>query len=231
MTKAAPAVRLAVLDESTTAQLRANQEIAGDFEIVWTGTSLAALRKAAPELAIDVLLLNLEHLGADPVAAIDELVQLTGAELAITLYAFAKRELIDRIAGGSRVRALRAPINLPLLRSQLMSIITRNILLGGSGSGSASSSTSGGIMPARYTYAQLGKLQQIASKVECECPNHLSTLLQSLLDFERYSRNCENRNTADAEVHKLLYESTARARSLLERALDRLIEHEGITLA
>lgn len=229
MTKsAAPAVRLAVLDESTTAQLRANSEIAGDFEIVWSGTSLAALRKSAPELSIDVLLLNLEHLGADPVAAIDELVQLTGAELAITLYAFAKRELIDRIAGGSRVRALRAPINLPLLRSQLMSIITRNILLGSSSG--ASSSTSGGIVPARYTYAQLGKLQQIASKVECECPNHLSTLLQSLLDFERYSRNCENRNAADAEVHKLLYESTARARSLLERALDRLIEHEGITI-
>lgn len=229
MTKsAAPAVRLAVLDESTTAQLRANSEIAGDFEIVWSGTSLAALRKASSELSIDVLLLNLEHLGADPVAAIDELVQLTGAELAITLYAFAKRELIDRIAGGSRVRALRAPINLPLLRSQLMSIITRNILLGSSSG--ASSSTSGGIVPARYTYAQLGKLQQIASKVECECPNHLSTLLQSLLDFERYSRNCENRNAADAEVHKLLYESTARARSLLERALDRLIEHEGITI-
>lgn len=231
MTKpSAPAVRLAVLDESTTAQLRANSEITGDFEIVWSGTSLAALRKAAPELSIDVLLLNLEHLGADPVAAIDELVQLTGAELAITLYAFAKRELIDRIAGGTRVRALRAPINLPLLRSQLMSIITRNILLGGPGSG-AGSSTSGGIMPARYSYAQLGKLQQIASKVECECPNHLSTLLQSLLDFERYSRNCENRNAADAEVHKLLYESTARARSLMERALDRLIEHEGITIA
>jgi hypothetical protein len=228
MTKsAAPAVRLAVLDESTTAQLRANSEIAGDFEIVWSGTSLAALRKASSELSIDVLLLNLEHLGADPVAAIDELVQLSGAELAITLYAFAKRELIDRIAGGSRVRTLRAPINLPLLRSQLMSIITRNILLG---SGGASGSTSGGIVPARYTYAQLGKLQQIASKVECECPNHLSTLLQSLLDFERYSRNCENRNAADAEVHKLLYESTARARSLLERALDRLIEHEGITI-
>ncbi len=228
MTKsAAPAVRLAVLDESTTAQLRANSEIAGDFEIVWSGTSLAALRKASSELSIDVLLLNLEHLGADPVAAIDELVQLSGAELAITLYAFAKRELIDRIAGGSRVRTLRAPINLPLLRSQLMSIITRNILLG---SGGASGSTSGGVAPARYTHAQLGKLQQIASKVECECPNHLSTLLQSLLDFERYSRNCENRNAADAEVHKLLYESTARARSLLERALDRLIEHEGITI-
>lgn len=229
MTKsAAPAVRLAVLDESTTAQLRANSEITGDFEIVWSGTSLATLRKSAPELSIDVLLLNLEHLGADPVAAIDELVQLTGAELAITLYAFAKRELIDRIAGGSRVRALRAPINLPLLRSQLMSIITRNILLGSSSG--ASSSTSGGIMPARYSYAQLGKLQQIASKVECECPNHLSTLLQSLLDFERYSRNCENRNSADAEVHKLLYESTARARAIMERALDRLIEHEGITI-
>lgn len=226
------AVRLAVLDESAAAQLRANTEITSDLEIVWYGTSLATLRKAAPELEIDVLLLNLELLGADPVAAIDEMVMLTGAELAITLYAFAKRELLERIAGGPRVRALRAPINLPLLRSQMMNIIARNILgSGGSGGSGSSGSTTSGVVPARYTHAQLGKLQQIASKVECECPNHMSALLQSLLDFERYSRNCENRNAADAEVHKLLYESTARARAIMERALDRLIEHEGITIS
>ncbi|MFV8753560.1 hypothetical protein ACNOYE_23655 [Nannocystaceae bacterium ST9] len=217
------AVRLAVLDESAAAQLRASSEHASDLEVVWHGTSLAALRKAAPELEIDVLLVNLELLGADPVAAIDEMVQLTGAELAITLYAFAKRELLERLADGPRVRALRAPVNLPQLRSQMMNIIARNIL------GSGASQT-GGLTPARYTHAQLGKLQQIASKVECECPNHLSALLQSLLDFERYSRNCENRNPADAEVHRLLFESTARARAIMERALDRLIEHEGIVL-
>jgi hypothetical protein len=53
-------------------------------------------------------------------------------------------------------------------------------------------------------------------------------LLQNLADFEAYSRNCENRSEADAEVHRLLYEHTARARALMEKALDKLIEHENI---
>jgi len=223
MTKPNSGVRLAILDESAAAQLQASSSQTSDLTVVWHGTSLAALRKAAPELDIDVLLLNLELLGADPVAAIGEMVHLTGADLVITLYAFAKRELLERLSDGPRVRALRGPINLPQLRSQMMDVIARNIL----GSGS---STTSGLSPARYSHAQLGKLQQIASKVDCECPNHLSALLQSLLDFERYSKNCESRSSEDAEVHRLLYESTARARAIMERALDRLIEHEGITI-
>ncbi len=158
------------------------------------------------------------------------MVRLTGAELAITLYAFAKRELLERLSDGSRVRALRAPINLPQLRSQMMNIIVRNMLGGASASASASTSQTSGLTPSRYTHAQLGKLQQIASKVECECPNHMSAVIQGLLDFERYSQTCLNRNPADAEIHRMLYESTARARAIMERALDRLIEHEGISV-
>jgi hypothetical protein len=53
-------------------------------------------------------------------------------------------------------------------------------------------------------------------------------LLQNLADFEAYSRGCESRTAADAEVHRLLYEHTARARAMMERALDKLIEHENI---
>jgi hypothetical protein len=216
-------VRLAILDESTAAQLRESVlDVSSDLELAWTGTSVDELRRAGPQ--VQVLLANIDYLGEDPAPAMNDLVEQTGAELGIALYAFAKRELLDRIAS-TRVRTLRSPLNVPMLRCQMMGIIARNLLGAAS---STAASTARGVLPPRYSVAQLGKLQQVSTSIDCECPNHLATLLQNLADFEAYSRNCENRNAADAEVHRLLYEHTARARALMERALDRLIEHENI---
>lgn len=212
-------VRIAVLDVSTSAQLRASLDSDSDLELVWTGTSASDLFEQAPRA--QVLLANIEHLGEDPAHRMNELVDATGAELGIALYAFAKRELLDQISSG-RVRTLRSPLNLPTLRCQMMSIIARNLL--------AANANSSGITPPRYSAAQLGKLQQVSTAINCECPNHLSTLLQNLADFEAYSANCESQNPEDAAVHRLLYESTARARALMERAMDRLITHENIAI-
>jgi len=222
-------VRLAVLDESTAAQLRASAE--DDLEIVWSGTSAASLRAARPQ--VDVLLLGLDHLGTNPVGAVEQLVEATGAELAITLYAYAKRELLDRLSS-PRIRALRGPLNIPTLRCQMLSVIARNMLGSGPASSPASSSASSGspaITAPRYTTTQLGQLQQISTAIECECPNQLATLLQNLMDFEDYSKRCTSENEADAAIHRMLYETTARARGLIERGMDRLIEHENIVLS
>ena len=215
-------VRLAVLDESTAVQLRESLHESADLTLAWSGVSLEQLRADRPR--VDVLLANINHLGEDPAKAMDDLVELTGAELGIALYAFAKRALLDAIAS-PRVRTLRSPLNLPILRCQLMGIIARNLL------STANASSSGiGVTPPRYSRAQLGKLQQVQSAVDCECPNHLSVLLQNLSDFETYSKNCENKNEADAAVHRALYHYTARARALIERAMDEILVHENIQL-
>ena len=215
-------VRIAVLDESTAAQLEANLGDDSDLELVWAGTDAAELRRLAPR--VQVLLANIDHLGDKRSETMNELVDLTGAELGIAIYAFAKREVLDSLAT-TRIRTLRSPLSVPMLRCQMMGIIARNLLSSG-----VTQSAGPAVSPPRYSPAQLGKLQQISTAIDCECPNHISTVLQSLADFEAYSRNCENRNAADAEVHRLLYEHTAQARSLMERALDRLIEHENIEI-
>ena len=69
-----------------------------------------------------------------------------------------------------------------------------------------------------------------ASSVRCECPNHLSQIVSSLQAFEEYSKNCENRDDADRQVHALLYRYTAGARAVMEEALDALVKHENIQL-
>jgi hypothetical protein len=53
-------------------------------------------------------------------------------------------------------------------------------------------------------------------------------LIGGLAAFETYSGQCMHRNPRDAEVHGFLQATAAEAVALLEQALARVIEHEGI---
>jgi hypothetical protein len=81
-----------------------------------------------------------------------------------------------------------------------------------------------------FTTAQLGKLQEIISTVDCECPNHISSIVSSLFSFEDYSEKCFNKNDQDAAIHKMLYEKTMEARQIMEKALKEVCEFEKIDL-
>jgi DNA-binding transcriptional MerR regulator len=84
--------------------------------------------------------------------------------------------------------------------------------------------------PRRFTASQLVKLEGMGGSITCECPNHLAEMITSLCAFEKYSRECANRNDEDARVHAQLEASTAQARAILEESLARLIEIEGIVI-
>lgn len=79
----------------------------------------------------------------------------------------------------------------------------------------------------RYTLAQLLRLAELSSNIACECPSHLSRLLLDLQAFERYSRECQNRDAADAAFHARLGAVSSRIRGELEEVLDELIRLEG----
>ncbi len=66
--------------------------------------------------------------------------------------------------------------------------------------------------------------------MQCECPNQLARIVTSLKGFEEYSRDCENKDDADARMHALLYRQTGAARAIMEEALIALMKHEQITL-
>jgi hypothetical protein len=55
-------------------------------------------------------------------------------------------------------------------------------------------------------------------------------LVNSLAAFEQYSRECENRNAEDAALHAFLHAATAQARAIMEAALARVVEAEGLEL-
>ena len=77
--------------------------------------------------------------------------------------------------------------------------------------------------------AQLGRLQEVRSTIQCECTNHVASIVLALSEFETYSRDCFNKNDADAAMHAHLYRETGRARRVMEEALVALCRHENIS--
>jgi DNA-binding transcriptional MerR regulator len=85
--------------------------------------------------------------------------------------------------------------------------------------------------PPQFTDAALAELAALPSTIDCQCPQHLATLVTSLTAFEQYSADCENRNEADAALHALLGQEVARARHIIETSLQRVIDAEGLVLS
>lgn len=82
----------------------------------------------------------------------------------------------------------------------------------------------------RFDDAALERVASASNSIACECPKHLVEILQILTSFERYSMQCENRDEADAALHRDLHRATAEARSLMERALERVARADGLPL-
>ncbi|MDQ3037336.1 MAG: hypothetical protein M3Y87_33385 [Myxococcota bacterium] len=246
---------IAILDDVLPLQLLERPGELDPVRVVWTGTDRAALRSAASALRPNVLALDIDRLGDEPIDEARRLADASGAEMVLLLYQFAPREML-RDASRVGARPVKTPIRLGALRTQMTSVIVRNILndersttpvpvpsapktapaptLAPPRRGTPASGPLGPSDPdvpgRRFTRAQLGRLAEIQSSIECECPNHLSELLIALGAFEDYSRACRNRDDADARIHTMLYRNAARARSIVENALAELLVHERITL-
>jgi len=85
------------------------------------------------------------------------------------------------------------------------------------------------IAPKRlFSAQQLAALSQITTTLKCECPNHMSSIIETLVAFEQYSTQCENETRQDAALHSYLHVMTAKARWIMEVALEKLAEVEQI---
>ena len=217
-------VRIAILDDSLPRQLEFSGGPLADVSVTWAGTQLDELLKHCREQRPHVIIVNVDLVAAgDPARIVADLKERSGAELVIALYSFLRRQDLESLAEVSR--PLRGPVTLARLRSQMLSVIVRHVLDDGPKVPAPVAAA-----PPRFTTAQLARLMESPSAVDCECPNHLSELVSSLSAFEAYARRCENKNPADAKLHADLALFTAHARAVMERALERVIEHEKIVL-
>ena len=88
-----------------------------------------------------------------------------------------------------------------------------------------------GVIPSRqFDDRELAYLAAQSPAIACECPMHLAQLISKLVHFEAYSAECESRNDEDRALHAYLHKTTSRARSMMERALTRVVELENLSM-
>jgi hypothetical protein len=183
--------------------------------------------RAAPGLSADIVVLEQPTVHEDDVRRIVNLVAAAGAGLGMLVYNFAARGVIERLEA-RRVIAKRAPVDAAELRRWCMSLHAAALELSPPPELLADVELGGPVPPRRFDSAALTRIAAASPTVRCECPHHLVQLVSSLAAFERYSQECEDRNDDDAALHAYLHVATAQARALLEVALARVLEAEGI---
>ena len=222
-------VRLALVGATLAVKLDAELGALSDAALQIAGAfdQQVDFERAAPDLAADVLVVELPTLNDDSVGLVRRLQRRCGARRLVVVYGFARAQNLAQMSDQG-IAALRFPVSwgewkqaccpdVPLVQAQP--------------AGNDSQAALGAPIPARlFDDRRLAMASAASTTIKCECPHHLSDLIISLSRFEQYSAECENRSRDDAALHAYLHVQTARARATLEEALMKVIEVEGISL-
>ncbi len=227
-----PAIQLAVLHDNIAAQIREGAARLENVEVVFAGNSIQDFVSRLQETKPHLVIVDLKLLGPNPVENIEKLDRLSEAEKILVVYSFAKSSLIRQLIS-EKTTIMKAPINLGTLKTNVLNFLIRQIHARENETKTQPESNGHPELPQvglpmRYSEAQLGRLAEITSSVECECPNHLAHIVSNLVEFELYSKDCLNKNDQDAHIHAMLYQETSKARGMLQQALETLVKYEKI---
>ncbi len=219
-------LKIAVVGHALTARIAAQKSDWGDLDIVGLFHSALDLLEHTKSLQINTIVVEIPYLTNDTATNIQQTLKDTGASKAVIVYGFGSRRHLRRLRI-LPVTTLRAPADaLDLKRACMASSADGSLSARQTKSNEGPSTTA--IQPRLYDDQTLARIANLSTTVECECPHHLADLVFSLVSFEKYSADCTNRNEQDAALHRYLHATTAQARSLLEVALARLVEMEGL---
>jgi DNA-binding transcriptional MerR regulator len=196
------------------------------IRLVGAFQELSDFEAEAAELDADVVVVELPTLDAESLSRVRRLQRLCGAREAVAVYGFGSSQYVHQLEDQG-IAALHFPVSWDELRRAccpdgLIVKVER-------GEPTDFESALGSPVPARrFDDRQLAVASTASTAIKCECPHHLADLIIALARFEQYSVECENRTREDAALHAYLHVTTARARAMLEEALERVIEIEGI---
>jgi DNA-binding transcriptional MerR regulator len=223
------ALRVGLLSPTTAAQLASSARGLPGFQLAVSEARREALVETLRRRPCEVLVLELEQLGSEPLRALDACLVASEARLVVIVYSFARRGVLTRLARRG-ARLVRGPLSLEQLHRSLCDLVAGDRATARRESPSVDPAPAGDerYPERRFDAERLARISEIATSIECECPHHLSGLVRSLLAFEEYARDCESRDEEDARMHRRLADGTAEARAGMERLLEALCEYEGI---
>lgn len=181
---------------------------------------------------VDVVVLERPVLDAETLMEMRRHLSDSGSAQGVIVYSFGRTRDIETAAEQGIV-ALRAPVGADELRdATARSALLYNTVVRDSRPPEevpVAWEFSGPIAARRFSPQQLANLAVVQSEVECECPKHLAQLVSDLSAFEVYSDRCASRDDEDAALHRYLHRTTAEARALVETALQKVAEAEGLS--
>ena len=221
--------RVAVAGVVLAQGMRNAPEALAGLELVSAQTSVSELHTDLAGQEVDVLVLEYMTLHSETIEEVRQLRKAVRAYRAVVVYGFARRALIAGLEQDDIV-AIAAPANLSELRLICLApspdSVTTVAVPGEADLPAADPQAP--LPPRQFSAHELQRLSEASTVVECECPHQLSSLIQSLVAFEVYSAECENRNDDDAALHAYLHRTTAVARASIEQALQRVAKAEGL---
>ena len=226
--------KLAVLSGAVARQLAVNAAAFGGLDVDVRSADVEAFLEDARGDRWDVVILELER--GRPIAAptLRAVKDLPGQPAVLVVYRFATNATLAKLGRAGAVTS-RSPLPLGSLRRIVDDLIVIRLARQQTRPPSprrerAAKTKEQPSVPVerRFDDAQLARLLEVSTAIDCECPNHLSSLVTGLVAFEQYSRECESRDEQDAAQHQRLAEGTAEARALMEQLLAEICEHEGI---
>jgi len=220
--------RVAVLGSALTQRLAGEIEDDEGFELVGLFGDKEGFLAQAPGLDADVAVLEYATVQPEQIREIGSLLLRSGAERAIVVYGFAARTTLDRLES-PRVIPVRGPID-PTQLCRWCRLLLARPAQSDALAADAGIDLSGPLPARRFDDAALASIAAASVTVRCECPHHLVDLIANLSAFEAYSEECEVLDVDDAALHAFLHAATARARSMLETALAKVMEEDDIML-
>jgi DNA-binding transcriptional MerR regulator len=222
--------RLAVLGGTLAQRMADARDQLDGLDLVGTFDDRQHFVAEAASLTPDLVILEYRTIHAEQVREIADLLARSGAARALVVYNFATRATVDRLET-RRVMVQRGPVDVGQLGRWCL-MLHAGTLSAAKGRDEETGIDLGRPLPARrFDDAMLTRVAACSPTIACECPHHLADLIVNLCAFERYSEECEMRHAEDAALHAFLHAATAQARSLMEVALARVLEAEGIDVA
>lgn len=219
---ALPTVRVAIVGDALSLRVAHLQLEA--LQIVATSPDIARAGKALFGVTADALLIELPTLQRETSQTIRSLAQQLGARQIVVEYGFGSQR------NEQELRALGCTlVHAPLEIEQLASLCFAPPA-GFQGDKAASLPPSLPAAPRRFSNRALAEVSITSVKLNCECPHHLAELLLRVGNFETYSAECESSSPFDAALHRYLKDVAGNARAMLEVALVRVAEAEGLSL-
>jgi DNA-binding transcriptional MerR regulator len=217
---AAGPIRAAVIGAGLARRIAAGGRDGLDIVVQCSCSRLDQAASMPRDADVDLLLIELSELdeGAVPMIA-----------AAREAYATAAVVVLYRFCASATIRSLRAQdclvARVPAEPGELL-LLCRSALKGER----LAPPERPEVPELRFDESALSTIAAAGNRLACECPRHLADLLLMVGSFERYSAQCASRNLQDARLHQELQHAAGRARAILETAMERLAQAEGLPL-